>query len=90
MGMLSALLLRRINVGGSHVKMADLCATIGGAGYRDAVSVLASGNVIVQSEGPVDVLAIEDAIDSAREFAKVSNAKLVEYMREHKKGEYQE
>jgi len=60
--MLSVVLLRRINVTGGHVRMADLLETFSDAGYPDAVSVLASGNVIVNSQDPVNSGSIERKI----------------------------
>jgi uncharacterized protein (DUF1697 family) len=51
---LSIVLLRRINVTGGHLTMAALVATFARAGYPDASSVLASGNVIVASDDLVD------------------------------------
>ncbi|KIQ16232.1 DUF1697 domain-containing protein [Rhodococcus sp. MEB064] len=38
-------LLRGINVGGIRIRMADLRTALGGAGYTDVRTVLASGNV---------------------------------------------
>ena len=38
-------LLRGINVGGIRIQMADLRTALGGAGYTDVRTVLASGNV---------------------------------------------
>lgn len=43
-------LLRGINVGGRNIKMADLRAAFASWGYRNVRSVLASGNVVFESE----------------------------------------
>lgn len=60
--MLHAVLLRRVNVGGSHVRMVDLLATLEHAGYPAAETVLASGNVVVDSSTDIDTGAIVGAI----------------------------
>lgn len=66
--MRTVLFLRRVNVGGSHLKMVDLLETVSVAGYRDCVSVLASGNVIVSSSSPVDTDSVVDAIEKRHGF----------------------
>ena len=43
-------LLRGINVGGINIKMADLKTAIEGAGFANVKTVLASGNVLVDSD----------------------------------------
>lgn len=45
-------LLRGINVGGINIKMADLKAAIEGAAFEGVRTVLASGNVLVDSDVP--------------------------------------
>lgn len=42
--------LRGVNVGGVNVKMADLAATLGATGFSDVRTILASGNVVLDSE----------------------------------------
>jgi uncharacterized protein (DUF1697 family) len=48
--------------------MAELLRTVADAGYPDAVSVLASGNVIVRSDRPVQTGLVEDAIHASHGF----------------------
>lgn len=49
-----ALFLRGVNVGGIRIKMADVAAALTGAGFTAVRTVLASGNVIAESEAPVE------------------------------------
>jgi len=65
-------LLRRINVTGGHVKMADLLATFRTVGYPAATSVLASGNIIVGSAERPDRDVLIEAI--AQRHGIVTNA----------------
>lgn len=44
-------LLRAINVGGHHVKMADLCAMFVALDYTNVETFIASGNVIFDTRG---------------------------------------
>ena len=46
-----AVLLRGVNVGGVKVKMAELRAAFADAGFGDVKTLLASGNVLVDSDG---------------------------------------
>jgi uncharacterized protein (DUF1697 family) len=43
-------LLRGVNVGGVNMKMADLAEVVRGLGYTDVRTVLASGNVLFQTQ----------------------------------------
>ena len=56
-----AVLLRAINVGGRRLAMADLRALCRAAGFADAGTVLASGNVVLTSEA--DEAAIRAALE---------------------------
>lgn len=59
-------LLRGINVGGINIKMADLKPAIEAAGFENVKTVLASGNVLVDSER--EPLAVKEAFqDTLRE-----------------------
>ncbi|QFT78558.1 DUF1697 domain-containing protein [Erythrobacter sp. THAF29] len=51
-------LLGSINVGGNRIKMADLKTTLEGAGFRDVVTVAASGNVIFTDDRDPAMLEI--------------------------------
>ncbi len=66
--MRTVLLFRRVNVDGSRLKMAQLLETVADAGYPEAVSVAASGNVIAWSDRFVDTDAIVDAIQQNHGF----------------------
>ena len=44
-----AMFLRGINVGGINIKMADLRDALKDAGFADAKTLLASGNVVLSS-----------------------------------------
>lgn len=56
-------LLRGINVGGITIKMADLRETIEAAGFEAVKTVLASGNVLVDSED--DAPSIKERFQTA-------------------------
>lgn len=55
-------LLRGINVGGINIKMADLKAAIEGAGFQHVKTVLASGNVLVDSDD--DAATVKDVFEA--------------------------
>lgn len=57
-------LLRGVNVGGITVKMADLKETVIGAGFTNVKTVLASGNVLFDSDR-TDTAGIKSDIESA-------------------------
>ncbi|SQI39676.1 Uncharacterized protein conserved in bacteria [Rhodococcus coprophilus] len=56
-------LLRGINVGGIRIRMADLAEVFSAAGHRDVRTVLASGNVLFDSDD--DATALEAALEAA-------------------------
>lgn len=56
-------LLRGINVGGINIKMADLRETIEAAGFGGVKTVLASGNVLVDSDD--DAPTVKEAFQAA-------------------------
>ncbi|WP_416832268.1 MAG: DUF1697 domain-containing protein [Erythrobacter sp.] len=58
-------LLGSINVGKNRIKMADLANMLGEAGFRDVVTVAASGNVIFTDDR--DPRLIEPGLESAIE-----------------------
>ncbi|MGI9667688.1 MAG: DUF1697 domain-containing protein [Acidimicrobiia bacterium] len=64
-----AVFLRAINVGGRRVKMDDLRSVFVGAGFPDAQTYIASGNVVVSAKMPPDRVRIETAIESELGFA---------------------
>jgi len=55
--------LRGINVGGIRIKMADLAELFSAAGHRDVRTVLASGNVLFDSDD--DAASLKPALESA-------------------------
>ncbi|MGW0175700.1 DUF1697 domain-containing protein [Rhodococcus sp. NPDC003322] len=57
-------LLRGVNVGGINIKMADLSDTISGAGFAKVKTVLASGNVLFDSDR-TDAAGIKSDIEAA-------------------------
>lgn len=57
------LLLRGVNVGGVNLKMADVAATLSDAGFTAVKTILASGNVLLDS--PSDVAAVRSAAETA-------------------------
>jgi uncharacterized protein (DUF1697 family) len=59
-----AALLRGVNVGGINIKMADLAELFGGLGFSSVKTVLASGNVLFESDGTAEELrgGIETAL----------------------------
>ncbi|CRK51784.1 conserved hypothetical protein [Rhodococcus sp. RD6.2] len=57
-------LLRGVNVGGINIKMADLKDTIAAIGFTDVTTVLASGNVLFDSDR-TDTAAIKADIEAA-------------------------
>jgi uncharacterized protein (DUF1697 family) len=56
-------LLRGVNVGGVNMKMADLAEVVRGLGYTDVKTVLASGNVLFQTQDAV--AAAKDKLETA-------------------------
>ena len=56
-------LLRGINVGGVTIKMAELAELVRGLGYSGVKTVLASGNVVLESDDTAD--AVKDALQTA-------------------------
>ncbi len=50
--------LRGINVKGTNMKMAEVCQVFKNAGMEDAVSVLASGNIVFSSDQQAEDLKI--------------------------------
>ncbi len=56
-------LLRGINVGGIRIKMADLAEMFSAAGHRDVRTVLASGNVLFDSDD--GAAALKPALEAA-------------------------
>jgi uncharacterized protein (DUF1697 family) len=62
-----AALLRGVNVGGVNMKMADLAEVVRGLGYTEVKTVLASGNVLFQTQDAVATAKdkLETALRSA-------------------------
>lgn len=58
-----AVFLRGVNVGGVNMKMADVAAALTGAGFAEVRTVLASGNVLLDS--PDDAAAVRTAAEAA-------------------------
>ncbi|QZA08881.1 DUF1697 domain-containing protein [Mycolicibacter heraklionensis] len=58
-----ALFLRGVNVGGVNLKMAEVAATLTAAGFTEVRTLLASGNVLLES--PTDAAAVRAAAESA-------------------------
>lgn len=60
-------LLRGVNVGGVNMKMADLAEVVRGLGYTDVRTVLASGNVLFETQdaAPAAKDRLETALRSA-------------------------
>jgi uncharacterized protein (DUF1697 family) len=56
-------LLRGVNVGGVNLKMADLAEVVRGLGYTEVKTVLASGNVVLESRDAAS--GIKEALQSA-------------------------
>lgn len=56
-------LLRGVNVGGVNMKMADLAEVVRGLGYENVKTVLASGNVLFESQDAA--AAAKDALETA-------------------------
>lgn len=48
-----AAFLRGVNLGGVNLKMADVATTLTGAGFADVRTILASGNVLLESHSEV-------------------------------------
>ncbi|GHP18801.1 pyridoxamine 5'-phosphate oxidase [Rhodococcus sp. NKCM2511] len=55
-------LLRGINVGGVNIKMADLRAALASAGFTNVRTILATGNVLLQS--PLAAAALKAQVES--------------------------
>ncbi len=51
-----AAFLRGVNVGGVNLKMADVAAALGDAGFADVRTILASGNVLLESRSAVEAV----------------------------------
>lgn len=51
-----AAFLRGVNVGGVNLKMADVAATFADAGFADVRTILASGNVMLESPAAADAV----------------------------------
>lgn len=51
-----AAFLRGVNVGGVNLKMAEVAAALGDAGFTDVRTILASGNVLLESASAVDAV----------------------------------
>lgn len=49
-----AVFLRGVNVGGVNLKMAEVAATLSDAGFANVRTILASGNVLLESRWAVD------------------------------------
>lgn len=58
-----ALFLRGVNVGGVSLKMADVAAALTGAGFTEVRTLLASGNVLLES--PTDAAAVRATAETA-------------------------
>lgn len=58
-----AVFLRGVNVGGVNLKMADVAAALTGAGFAEVRTVLASGNVLLDS--PDNAAAVRAAAETA-------------------------
>src|SRR5690348_2300885 len=56
-------LLRGVNVRGTNMKMADLAELVRGLGYAEVKTVLASGNVILES--PDEASEIKETLQTA-------------------------
>ena len=62
--MQTVVFLRALNTTGRRVKMDALGEAVGSVGFTRVRSVLASGNLIIDSDGAVDASAIETAIEA--------------------------
>jgi uncharacterized protein (DUF1697 family) len=51
-----AAFLRGVNVGGVNLKMADVAAALSDAGFTEVKTILASGNVLLESRSGVDAV----------------------------------
>jgi uncharacterized protein (DUF1697 family) len=60
-GMRCVVLLRGVNIGNVRFPMKDLAAALTGRGYADVRTVLASGNVLLTTEGD-DPAAVAEAV----------------------------
>lgn len=58
-----AAFLRGVNVGGVNLKMADVAAALTGAGFADVRTILASGNVLLES--PCDCATVRRKAEAA-------------------------
>ncbi|UVO11219.1 DUF1697 domain-containing protein [Mycobacterium sp. SVM_VP21] len=58
-----ALFLRGVNVGGVNLKMAEVAATLTAAGFSEVRTLLASGNVLLDS--PADAAKVRAAAEAA-------------------------
>ncbi|MEB3031407.1 DUF1697 domain-containing protein [[Mycobacterium] nativiensis] len=63
MGTRYAAFLRGVNVGGVNLKMADVAAALTGAGFSEVRTLLASGNVLLES--PNDAATVRTAAEAA-------------------------
>ena len=51
-----AAFLRGVNVGGVNLKMTEVAAALEGAGFTNVKTILASGNVLLESRSGVDAV----------------------------------
>lgn len=51
-----AAFLRGVNVGGVNIKMADVAEALAGAGFAEVRTILASGNIILESRAGADAV----------------------------------
>jgi uncharacterized protein (DUF1697 family) len=58
-----AAFLRGVNVGGVNLKMAEVAAALGDAGFTDVRTILASGNVLLES--PAGAAAVRKKAEAA-------------------------
>lgn len=57
------LFLRGINLGKRRVKMDELRKALAALGYPGAQTLIASGNVLVESDGPPEIAALEAGLE---------------------------
>ena len=57
-----AAFLRGVNVGGVNLKMAEVAATLSGAGFTNVRTILASGNVLLESPAAVSTVRAQAEI----------------------------
>lgn len=74
-------LLRGINVGGRTVRMSDLKACFDDMGFKDALTILQTGNVLFSSSQKVDALKRTIEAGLLREFEYPAHAQIIELSR---------